>query len=132
MSLSFATKPCCKSFQNVVEKINDVKRNEFKIIVTCKCIYPSRAYMSTSTSTPIVIEAWIQPLSSLTPSLIVHNLELQGIQLPQPFAVTVDRGHYDCTDFNYAVITVSASSAATTTATTATTTTTVTVPLTYC
>ena len=79
-----------------------------------------------STSTPIVIEAWIQPLSSLTPSLIVHNLELQGIQLPQPFAVTVDRGHYDCTDFNYAVITVSATSAATTTATT------VTVPFSFC
>ena len=53
VSLSFATKPCCKSFQNVVEKNNDVKRNEFKIIVTCKCIYPSRAYMSTSTSTSI-------------------------------------------------------------------------------
>jgi hypothetical protein len=63
----------------------------------------------------ILIEAWIQPLSCLTPSLIVHNLELQGIQLPQPFAVTVDRGHYDCTDFNYAVITVLASSAATAT-----------------
>ena len=69
----------------------------------------------------ILIEAWIQPLSCLTPSLIVHNLELQGIQLPQPFAVTVDRGHYDCTDFNYAVITVSASSAAT-----------VTVPFSFC
>jgi hypothetical protein len=78
----------------------------------------------------ILIEAWIHPLSSLTPSLIVHNLELQGIQLPQPFAVTVDRGHYDCTDFNYAVITVLASSAATTTAATATTA--ATVPFSFC
>lgn len=45
VSLSFATKLCCKSFQNVAEKRNDVKRNEFKIIVTCKCIYPSRTYV---------------------------------------------------------------------------------------
>ena len=61
----------------------------------------------------LVIEAWVNPLSALTPSLVVHNLELQGIQLPQPFTMTVDRGHYDCAGTNYAVIVVSASSAAT-------------------
>jgi hypothetical protein len=62
----------------------------------------------------LVIEAWVNPLSALTPSLVVHNLELQGIQLPQqPFTVTIDRGHYDCSGTNYAVIVVSASSAAT-------------------
>ena len=31
---------------------------------------------------PLVIEAWITPLSAITPSLILHNLELAGIQLP--------------------------------------------------
>jgi len=61
-------------------------------------------------TTSLVIEAWINPLSALTPSLVVHNLELQGIQLPQPFTMTVDRGHYDCMDTNYAVITVEATS----------------------
>ena len=54
----------------------------------------------------IVIENWVSPLSALTPSLIVHNLELQGIQLPQRLTIEIDRGHYDCTDTNYAVITV--------------------------
>ena len=60
----------------------------------------------------LIIEAWIAPLPTITPSLIVHNLELQGLQLPQPFTVTIDRGHYDCADCNYAVITVLATSAA--------------------
>ena len=55
----------------------------------------------------IVIEAWIHPLSALTPSLIMHNLELQGVQLPQSLTIAVDRGHYDCADTNYAVVTVS-------------------------
>ena len=66
--------------------------------------------MQTNTKKPdasiIVIENWISPLSALTPSLIVHNLELQGIQLPQSLTIEIDRGHYDCTDTNYAVITV--------------------------
>ena len=60
-------------------------------------------------SAAIVIEAWVAPLPTITPSLIVHNLELQGLQLPQPFTVTIDRGHYVCADCNYAVITVLAS-----------------------
>ena len=54
----------------------------------------------------IVIEAWIHPLSCLTPSLIMHNLELQGIRLPQALTIAIDRGHCDCTGTNYAVITV--------------------------
>jgi hypothetical protein len=56
----------------------------------------------------IVIEAWIHPLSALTPSLILHNLELQGIEVPQSLTIAIDRGHYDCTGTNYAVITVHA------------------------
>jgi hypothetical protein len=62
--------------------------------------------MQPSHESTIVIENWVSPLSALTPSLIVHNLELQGIQLPQSFTIEIDRGHYDCTDANYAVITV--------------------------
>jgi hypothetical protein len=58
----------------------------------------------------LVIEAWITPLSAITPSLILHNLELIGIQFPQALTVTIDRGHYDCTDTNYAVIMVNATS----------------------
>jgi hypothetical protein len=54
----------------------------------------------------LVIEAWISPLSAITPSLILHNLELAGIQLPHSLTVTIDRGHYDCMDTNYAVIVV--------------------------
>jgi len=54
----------------------------------------------------IVIEAWIHPLSCLTPSLIMHNLELQGIEVPPSLTIGIDRGHYDCTGTNYAVITV--------------------------
>jgi hypothetical protein len=54
----------------------------------------------------LLIEAWINPLLTITPSLVVHNLELIGIQLLQPFTVTVDRGHYDCAGTNYAVIAV--------------------------
>ena len=62
--------------------------------------------MQPTTQSTIVIENWVSPLSALTPSLIVHNLELQGIQLPQSLTIEIDRGHYDCTDTNYAVITV--------------------------
>jgi hypothetical protein len=62
--------------------------------------------MQPSHESTIVIENWVSPLSALTPSLIVHNLELQGIQLPQSLTIEIDRGHYDCTDTNYAVITV--------------------------
>ena len=58
----------------------------------------------------LVIEAWINPLSALTPSLILHNLELIGIEAPQSLTVTIDRGHYDCMDTNYAVIVVEATS----------------------
>ena len=54
----------------------------------------------------LVIEAWINPLSAITPSLILHNLELAGIQLPHSLTVTIDRGHYDCMDTNYTVIAV--------------------------
>jgi hypothetical protein len=54
-------------------------------------------------SNTLVIEAWINP-HALTPSLIVHNLELQGIQLPHSVTVTIDRGHYDCMGVNYAVV----------------------------
>ena len=63
-------------------------------------LIPSQNHLMT---TSLVIEAWI---ITITPSLVVHNLELQGIQLPQPFTVTVDRGHYDCAGTNYAVIAV--------------------------
>ena len=58
----------------------------------------------------VVIEAWLHPLSALTPSLIAHNLELQGIQLPHSVTITIDRGHYDCTGSNYALIGVRAKS----------------------
>ena len=81
-------------------------KNEFKIIVTCICIalhphpVPSQNHLMPSS---LQIEAWI---ITITPSLVVHNLELIGIQLPQPFTVTVDRGHYDCAGTNYAVIAV--------------------------
>ena len=61
---------------------------------------------ATSTATKIVIEAWIHPMSALTPSIIMHNLELQGIEVPQSLTIAIDRGHYDCTGTNYAVITV--------------------------
>ena len=54
-------------------------------------------------SNTLVIEAWINP-HALTPSLIVHNLEMQGIQLPNSVTVTIDRGHYDCAGANYAVV----------------------------
>jgi len=57
----------------------------------------------------LVIEAWIAPLSTITPSLIVHNLELHGIRLPQLYTVIIDRGHYDCTGTNYTVIAVCSS-----------------------
>jgi hypothetical protein len=56
--------------------------------------------------TALSIEAWIHPISALTPSLIVHNLELLGMQLPQLLTIAIDRGHYDCTGANYAVISV--------------------------
>ena len=59
-------------------------------------------------SKSLVIEAWIHP-HALTPSLIVHNLELQGIQIQSCYkgmTITVDRGHYDCAGTNYAVISV--------------------------
>ena len=58
----------------------------------------------------LVIEAWITPLSAITPSLVLHNLELAGIQLPHSLTVTIDRGHYDCMDTNYAVIVVDTTS----------------------
>jgi hypothetical protein len=61
---------------------------------------------ATATATKIVIEAWIHPMSALTPSIIMHNLELQGIEVPQSLTIAIDRGHYDCTGTNYAVITV--------------------------
>ena len=57
-------------------------------------------------SKSLVIEAWINP-HALTPSLIVHNLELQGIQIQschKGMTITIDRGHYDCTGTNYALI----------------------------
>lgn len=62
--------------------------------------------MQSNMQSTIVIENWVSPLSALTPSLIVHNLELQGIQLPQTLTIEIDRGHYDCTNTNYAVITL--------------------------
>jgi hypothetical protein len=57
----------------------------------------------------VVIEAWLSALTP-TPSLIAHNLELQGIQLPHSVTITIDRGHYDCTGSNYALIGVRAKS----------------------
>ncbi len=52
--------------------------------------------------TTLVIEAWIP---TITPSLIQHNLELQGIQVNETgMTVTIDRGHYDSTGANYAVV----------------------------
>ena len=58
----------------------------------------------------LVIEAWVPGHCVLTPSLILHNLELHGIQPINGtgMTVTIDRGHYDCTDSNYSVIVVSA------------------------
>ena len=38
----------------------------------------------------VVIEAWLSALTP-TPSLIAHNLELQGIQLPHSVTITIDR-----------------------------------------
>ena len=74
-----------------------------------KCISQNRMQQqSQSQPSTIVIEAWIHPLSALTPSLILHNLELQGIDVPQSLTIAIDRGHYDCTGTNYAVITVHA------------------------
>ena len=55
----------------------------------------------------LVIEAWLHPPSVLTPSLIVHNLELQGIQVcTKGMTVSIDRGHYDADGRKYAVVTV--------------------------
>ena len=55
----------------------------------------------------LVIEAWLHPLSALTPSLILHNLGLQVIRVNETgMTVSIDRGHYDCTDTNYARIVV--------------------------
>lgn len=60
-----------------------------------------------SDASSLVIEAWVPVL---TPSLILHNLELHGIQPINGtgMTVTIDRGHYDCTGTNYSVIVVSA------------------------
>jgi hypothetical protein len=90
-------------------------RNEFKIM----CMY-NATMQSPNTMQPIqpiqptqskqntlVIEAWLHPLSALTPSLILHNLGLQGIQVNETgMTVSIDRGHYDCTGANYARIVV--------------------------
>ena len=55
----------------------------------------------------LVIEAWVPAHCVITPSLIVHNLELQGIQLSAGgMTITIDRGHYDYTGANYTVIVV--------------------------
>ena len=73
----------------------------------------NQLHQSSSSKNPfhtVVIEAWLHPLSALTPSLIAHNLELQGIQLPHSVTITIDRGHYDCTGSNYALIGVRAKS----------------------
>jgi hypothetical protein len=58
----------------------------------------------------LVIEAWIPEQCVLTPSLILHNLDLQGIQIndDSELMVCIDRGHYDCMGTNYAVIMVQA------------------------
>jgi len=55
----------------------------------------------------LVIEAWVPADCVLTPSLVLHNLALQGIPVKrQGTTITIDRGHYDCTGANYAVITL--------------------------
>ena len=55
----------------------------------------------------LVIEAWVPADCVLTPSLVLHNLALQGIPVKrQGTTITIDRGHYDCTGANYAVIAV--------------------------
>ena len=55
----------------------------------------------------LVIEAWVPAHCVLTPSLILHNLALQGIQTANDdVTISIDRGHYDCTNTNYAVILV--------------------------
>lgn len=60
-----------------------------------------------SDASSLVIEAWVPVL---TPSLILHNLELHGIQPINGTGttITIDRGHYDCTGTNYSVIVVTA------------------------
>jgi len=66
---------------------------------------PQQSIQSNQANT-LVIEAWIHP-HALTPSLIVHNLEMQGIQIQSCYkgmTITIDRGHYDCAGTNYAVI----------------------------
>ena len=55
----------------------------------------------------MVLEAWVPANCVLTPSLILHNLALHGIHpMREGMAITIDRGHYDCTDTRYAVIVV--------------------------
>ena len=55
----------------------------------------------------LVIEAWVPADCVLTPSLVLHNLALQGIPVKREgTTITIDRGHYDCTGANYAVITL--------------------------
>jgi hypothetical protein len=55
----------------------------------------------------MVIEVWVPANCVLTPSLILHNLALQGIRpISEGMTITIDRGHYDCTDTRYAVIVV--------------------------
>ena len=55
----------------------------------------------------MVIEAWVPANCVLTPSLVLHNLALQGIHpISEGMTITIDRGHYDCTDTRYAVIVV--------------------------
>jgi hypothetical protein len=59
----------------------------------------------------LVIEAWIPEQCVLTPSLILHNLDLQCIKPindDSELMVCIDRGHYDCAGTNYAVILVEA------------------------
>ena len=55
----------------------------------------------------LIIEAWVPADCVLTPSLVLHNLALQGIPVKREgTTITIDRGHYDCTGANYAVITL--------------------------
>ena len=55
----------------------------------------------------MIIEAWVPANCVLTPSLILHNLALQGIHpISEGMTITIDRGHYDCMGTRYTVIVV--------------------------
>jgi len=62
--------------------------------------------MTTSNPCSLIIEAWVPSECFITPSLVLHNLTQQGIDVRKGATISIDRGHYDCSNTNYAVIVV--------------------------